>query len=275
MAKAWDQYTKEMFQKFGYMATWTPGVQFELGDVGVVKDRLFTRITSLKNLGIDFKTREDKTEETQKHSSSGSVSILFKAAGKAPAVGSVLTQAEAGFTIDFKKSKSTVYEAVGCVAPMIDDQVAVGKRILEMYQQGTWNKDWAVITELVQAKSATVLISNSSSSKIELSASGTFTGGAASLADVNAKLEMAFSKDMMTTLISQAGLTPLFKARAVKSNGPIGPLDKANAISGSLSALDFATPGDSIRSEDLFFGYLEYDLVGEDDGESDSRAGAN
>jgi hypothetical protein len=265
MAKAWEQYAKEMFEKFGYLATWTPGVQLELGDVGVVKDRLFTRITSLKNLGIDFKTREDKTEETQKHSSSGSVSITFKAAGKAPALGSVLTQAEAGFSIEFKKSKATVYEAVGCVAPMIDDQLAVGKKVLEMYQQGNWNKDWAVITELVQARSATVLISNSSSAKIELSAGGTFSGGAASLADVNAQLQVAFSKDMMTTLVSQAGLTPLFKARGVKSNGPIGPFDKAAPLGGGLNALDFLALGDSFRSEDLYFGEVQYDLTGEED----------
>lgn len=186
-------------------------------------------------------------------------------AWSAPALGSVLTQAEAGFSIEFKKSKSTVYEAVGCVAPMIDDQLAVGKKVLEMYQQGNWNKDWAVITELVQARSATVLISNSSSSKIELSAGGTFTGGAASLADVNAQLQVAFSKDMMTTLVSQAGLTPLFKARGVKSNGPIGPLDKAAPFSGGLSALDFLAGGDSLRSEDLIFGEVQYDLTGEED----------
>ena len=266
MAKAWDQYTKEMFEKFGYMATWTPGVQLELGDVGVVKDRLFTRITSLANLGISFNKREDKTEELQKHASSGSVSIVFKAAGKAPAVGSVLTQAEAGFTIEFKKSKATVYEATGCVAPMIDDQVAVGKKILELYQKGEWNKDWAVITELVQAKSATVLISNSSSAKIELSASGTITG-TPSLADVSAQFSLAFSKDMMTSLISQSGLTPLFKARAIKSNGPIGPFEKAAPIGGNANALDFRTTNQAVRSEDLIFGNLDADLTGEEDDE--------
>ena len=265
MAKAWEQYTKEMFEKFGYMATWTPGLPLELGDVGTIKDRVFSRVTSLKNLGIDFKTREDKTEETQKHSSSGSVSILFKAAGKAPALGSVLTEAEAGFTIDFKKNKSTVYEATGCVAPTIEDQVAMGKKILELFQTGEWSKDWVVITELIQAKSATVLISNSSSSKIELSAKGTFTGGAASLADVSAQLQMAFSKDMMTTLVSQTGLTPLFKARAIKSNGPIGPLDKANPIAGELSVLDFLSPNQAIRNEELFFGQVTYDFTGEED----------
>ncbi|HEY6802408.1 MAG TPA: hypothetical protein VI306_02410 [Pyrinomonadaceae bacterium] len=264
MAKPWEQYTKEMFERFGYMATWTPGVQLELGDVGVVKDRLFTRITSLKNLGIDFNIREDVTEEEQKFASSSNVSILFKAAGTAPAVGSVLTQAQAGFSIEFKKSKATVYEAVGCVAPMIDDQVAVGKRILELNQHGDWNKDWAVVTELVKAKSATVLISNSSSAKIELSASGTVTG-VPNLGSVSAQFQLAFSKDMMTSLISQHGLTPLFKARAIKSNGPIGPLETANVIGANRSALDFRTLNQAISSEDLFFGNVDVDLTGEED----------
>ncbi len=264
MAKAWEQYSNEMFKKFGYMATWTPGVQMELGDVGVVKDKLFTRITTLKNLGIPFNIRPDTSKESQKHSSSGSVSITFKAAGKAPAVGSVLTEAEAGFSIEFKKSKATVYEALGCLAPSIDDQVAIGKRIRQLADQGDWNKDWAVITELVTADSATVLISNSSSAKIELSASGAVTAGTVSLADVSAGLQIAFSKDMQTVLVSQAGLTPLFKARALKSNGPIGPLFKSENLA-ALSAFDVASPNSFAGSEDLYFGYIDYDLTGEDE----------
>jgi hypothetical protein len=268
MGKAWDQYTKEMFEKFGYLATWTPGVQLELGDVGIIKDRLFTRNTSLKNLGIAFTTREDKTEEKQEHYSAGNVSLTIKAAGTAPALGSVLTQAEAGITLEFKKSKSTAYQAVGCVAPMIDDQVALGKTILELFQQGKWNKDWVVVTELVQAKSGTVLISNSSSSKIELSAKGTLTGGAPTgIADVSAQLQLAFSKDMMTSLISQNGLTPLFKAKAIKSDGPVGPFEKINPIRGNLNALDLVAPVDAVRREDLYFSYFNYDLTGEDDEE--------
>lgn len=264
MAKAWEQYSNEMFKKFGYLATWTPGVQLELGDVGVIKDRLFTRITTLKNLGISFQVRPDTSKEAQKHSSSGSVSITFKAAGKIPQAGSVLTEAEAGFSIEFKKSKSTVYEALGCVAPSIDDQVAIGKKILELAAQGEWNKDWAVITELVVADSATVLISNSSSSKIELTASGNVVAGTVSLADVNAGLQIAFSKDMQTVLVSQAGLTPLFKARAIKSNGPIGPFLKAENLA-DFSAFDIATPKSALASEDLYFGYVGYDITDEEE----------
>lgn len=264
MAKAWEQYSKEMFNKFGYLATWTPGVQLALGDVGVMKDRLFTRITTLANLQIPFEERPDPSKEAQKHSSSGSVSITFKAAGKAPQAGSVLSEAEAGFSIDFKKSKATVYEAAGCVSPSISDQVSVGKRIQKLYEQGEWNKDWAVITELVIADSATVLVSNSSSSKIELSASGKVTAGTVSLADVNAGLQVAFSRDMQTVLISQAGLTPLFKARALKSNGPVGPFLKTESLAG-FSAFDTATPKASLAGEDLYFGYVEHDFSGDEE----------
>jgi hypothetical protein len=124
-----------------------------------------------------------------------------------------------------------------------------------------------VITELIRAKSATVLISNSSSAKFELSASGTFTGGVASPADVSAQLQVAFSKDMMTSLVSQGDLTPLFKARAIKSNGQIGPVDKANQLSGNLSVLDFLSPNEAMQNEELFFGQFNYDLTGEEEGD--------
>lgn len=53
--------------------------------------------------------------------------------------------------------------------------------------------------------------------------------------------------------------------RIVKSTGPIGPFDKAVPLGGGLSALDFLAAGDSLRSEDLYFGEVRYDLTGEED----------
>lgn len=264
MAKAWEQYATEMYKRFGYLATWTPGVPLKLGDFGFIKDKLFTRVDNIGNLGIDFRIREDTTKETQKHSTSGSVSISFKAAGKAPQVGSVSTDTEAGFTIEFKRSKSTVYEALGCVAPSIENQVEVGNEILKRFREGAWNKDWVVITELVETASATVLISNSSNSKIELSVSGKVAPGAVSLADVSAGLQVAFSRDMNTTLISQEGLTPLFKARGIKSDGPVGPFLNSEKIS-RFNALDFESLNSAVNREDLVFDTVTYNLFGDEE----------
>lgn len=256
MAKAWEQYVKEMYKRFGYLATWTPGVKLQLGDVGEIKDKRFTRITTLENLKISFKIRNDDTQESQKHSSSGSVSMLFKAAGTAPQVGSVLKESEAGFTIDFKKNRSTVYEATGCTADSIDDQVTMGSQIIQLFKEGKWNKDWAVVTELVSAESGTVLISNSSESRIELAVKGKITAGVPSLADVEADLQIAWSKNMQTTLISQAGLTPLFRARALKSDGPVGPFG-----SDRLTLLSYAEQ----RESALLFDPVTLDLRDDDE----------
>jgi hypothetical protein len=275
MAAAYEQYCKEMFQKFGYLATWTPGVQLQLGDIGIVDKWQFTRLTNLADLdpAIGFQVRDDTSKEVQKHASSGSTSVTFKAAGKAPQVGSVLSQAEAGFTVEFKRSFSTVYEAVGCVTPSIKDQATLGQEILNRYRKGKWNKEWVVITELVTADSATVLISQNSNSKIELSASGAVAAGSISLADASAGLQVAFARDMATSIICQSGLTPLFKARGVKSGGAIGPLSKAIRLTeGGVRALHMMTEKEAMASDDLFFGYSGYDLSVED---NELQAGAD
>ena len=163
-----------------------------------------------------------------------------------------------------KRSKSTVYEAVGCVSPSIENQLEVGNAILEKFRQGEWNKDWAVITELVNTDSATILISNSSNSKIELSVSGNIAPGGVSIADVSAGLQVAFSRDMNTTLISKEKLTPLFKARAIKSNGPVGPLPNLEKIS-RFNALDFDSQSLAMKREDLVFDFVTYDVFGDDE----------
>lgn len=256
MAKAWEQYTKEMAKSFGYLATWTPGVTLALGDVGVLRKNLFTRISSLQNLGIAFQTREDQTREDQKYASSGSLSVVFKAAGQVPTAGSALTEAEAGVTIEFTRKKAVVYEALGCTSPSIDDQAKLGSEIIKRYKTGGWNKDWVVITELVMAESGTVLISEEKGAKIEISAKGTVAGAAFSLAEASVALAIVSQRDMQTTLVAKDGLTPLFRARGVKSQDSIPAFLAAH----SVGAADLAVPRDAEAARMLYFGNMPFDF---------------
>src|SRR5262245_37804738 len=219
MSKPWDLYVKEMTKRFGYMATWTPGVPIELGDVGVVRDNVFTRVTSLRSLDIPVEVRSDPTEESIDYSSSGSVSLTFKAAGQAPAAGSALVQAEAGLVIEFTRDGAVVFKAAGCVTPSIEDVEALKKQVLARYREGRWNKDWAVVTEVVRARAATILLSERRGARVEISARGKVDAGAIDLTNVDIGLTVVSKRDMETTLISQGGLTPLFKARSVQARG--------------------------------------------------------
>jgi len=79
-----------MFDDFGYLATWFPNVVLKLGDVGVLRDRVFEQITTLEERGISFNTSTKTAPADYEHTSSDSVSIRFKAAGDAPAAGSAL-----------------------------------------------------------------------------------------------------------------------------------------------------------------------------------------
>jgi hypothetical protein len=211
---AWDQYISEMRKHFDYLANWTPGYPLALGDVGVINHGIFRRITSLEKLGISYDVRSDDTPETQKYASARGVSVSFKAAGRTPAVGSVLTQAEAGFTVEFSSKHSTLYEAIGCTTPSIVDLLTLGEQVLRLYQTAQWNRAWVVVVELVHCESTTILISSSSNSKLELSAKGNISS-TISIADANIELGVAMSRDMQTAIIADKGLRPLYRVVSV------------------------------------------------------------
>ena len=55
-----ELYVKGIKKKLqNYFAAWLPNEPLGLGDVGILRKSLFTRTTSLENLGITFDERED------------------------------------------------------------------------------------------------------------------------------------------------------------------------------------------------------------------------
>jgi hypothetical protein len=254
MAKAWKQYTKEMAVKFGYFATWEPGVPLAVGDVGVIRRNLFTRISTLDDFKIKFDVRKDPTTTKLSHASSGKVKITFKAAGKPALPGSSLADAQAGVSIDFYSENATVFETIECRTEAIKDQVAVGKAVAELYAGGGWNKDWVVITEIISSGSGTVLISAAKNAKIELSASATVTGASFNLADAKLGLTIENSTNMHTSIVATEGLTPLFKARGLKTDVPLN----SHLVAAHLEAIDTLSP--KAAAERVYFGNVKFDL---------------
>jgi len=52
------KYAKEIHEQFSYLATWLPTAHIGVGDVGVVEKSIFTRMGTLQDFKIPFKTRE-------------------------------------------------------------------------------------------------------------------------------------------------------------------------------------------------------------------------
>jgi hypothetical protein len=142
--------------------------------------------------------------------------MFFKAAGSAPIAGSALTTADAGVVVKFARAEAVAFEASGCQIEAIADLAKVGDQLIRRYQTGAWDSNLYVITEVVKADSATILISSGSSAAIELKAGGKLEAGGLSLADLNAQFSIASTASMGLEIVSQKNLSPLFKAWRVR-----------------------------------------------------------
>lgn len=257
MASAQEQYTDEMKKKFGYYATWNPGVPLKLGDIGIFKDNSFTRISDLESLEITFEIRPDTTKTPLEHNSQGSVTVTTKVSGTVAPQGSVLASADAGFVVEFSKENSTLFKANNTTTPSIKDTIKLGNEIIKLYKEGKWNKSWVIITELVEAENATVIISNSSNGKIELKANANIDAPTIDIADAKFDFSTQFSRGLETKILSAEGLTPLFKVMGMKTRLFLPPIFKST----SMKAFDLLTPATAKaeHKDDIYFGYISDD----------------
>jgi endonuclease G len=249
------QYTGEMKKKFGYYATWNPGMPLALGDVGVVKDNIFRKITDLSRFGIRVEQTDDITRTDLKYSSKGSVTVLTKLSGNASIPGSSLSQADAGVVVEFSKENSVFFQANGTLTKMIADSVSIGNTVLDLFRSGKWDKNWVVITDLVTAESATILISNAAGAKIELKVNANVDAPSIDIANGELKFSTQFSRSMETEIVAKEGLTPLFRLMGIKTRLFSPPEFRAQGITGfDMLTPEMATNGD--QKDKVTFGYL-------------------
>lgn len=217
MARIHKLYSKEIYNNLNYRTTWLPGAPIKLGAVGFIEDGLFHTITTLKNLGLSFDEVVDKDKDSIDYSSSSGVSITFKAAGEANQKFKALADASAGALIEFSRSGALVLQLRGVAIHRIADQPKLYKELLRSIVIGDedkWQRDWVAITEVVQADHATIIISDSSNSKLELKASGSVAP--TSLVDLSGNFSVAGESQVSTKLIASSGLTPLYRGVRVK-----------------------------------------------------------
>lgn len=218
MASTYTYYLDHIFKQTRYRATWQPGKPLELGQVGKIgSDGIFVVYATLQDEGITMTTNTSGTGGDLDYTSNDSVTITAKAAGTAPALGSALTEAEAGVSIEFKNSQAIVFQSAGNKTEYIQNLGQVTDAILAKYNDGTWPKDYLVITELIKADSATIIISQSSNGSMELKAKAAVGTEAIKLTDASLGLSVSREKGNNLKYICQAGLTPLYRVHGIRN----------------------------------------------------------
>ncbi|MDP9290388.1 MAG: hypothetical protein M3P08_19625 [Thermoproteota archaeon] len=136
-------------------------------------------------------------------------------AGEDPIQNIGIGKMDAGIGINFKKSNSIIFHLTGCRGIRINDIESLGKDLISRYKSNKWEKDNVVVTEIISAQKAAIMISKEKDSKFEANASGTLTGQDTNLAEVEftktSHHGIEFKGD------SKGNLTPLFKAHGIKN----------------------------------------------------------
>ena len=211
-------YAEDVYKGLGYRPTWLPGTPINLGNIGVIEDGIFRPITDLAQLGIHFDVIVDTNQDAIDYSSTNGVSMSFKAGGETNGKFKAITRAEAGVLIEFSRKGAVVLQLRDVSFNRIADQHALSKAMLSSIaianESNQWQRNWVVITEVARASRATIVVSGSGKSRLELKASGSTVP--ASLADVSAALSVAMESEISIKVIAKEGLTPLYRGLRVK-----------------------------------------------------------
>jgi hypothetical protein len=211
-------YAKDVYENLKYRPTWLPGSPVELGAVGVIEEGIFRSITDLQTLDIPFEVKIDSDQDTIDFASKNGVSISFKAAGETNGKFQAIAKADAGVLIEFSREGAVVLQLRDVSLNRIANQSALSHALLKAMAVGDelkqWQRDWVVITEVARAGRATIVISSSGKSRLELKASG--STASASLVDASTALSVATESEINTKVIAESGLTPLYRGLRVR-----------------------------------------------------------
>jgi hypothetical protein len=198
-----------------YLGTWLPSLRLKLGDVGIIRNGEFQPQTSLNRLNISFGSVQNSGKFGMDINSKQSTSITVKAVGAPPIQGSSLGQFEAGIFIEFKEAEAVLVQARDCVSHIVDDLISLEGSIQKC---ASWQRNWVVITGIVNSKASTTLISNSANAGIDIATKSNAPVGQPDLCDSSLGFSVRRQRGLGCQNIAEQSPTPLYRAAKLKRN---------------------------------------------------------
>lgn len=208
----YKDYAKEIQTRIGERIAWPLNQSLALGDVGFFDDgNVFQRQGNLSAWNIAFRPREGARAPYYHYASEGAVTL----GGALAATGEkVAIPASGKLELGFNRTTAVFLRLGDQRLVEIEDKLAVGAAILEMYRAGGWDAEHVVVTSLMTARTAALLVSGSAGAKAMLEVDATDLGAAGS-----GKLTLASSSSLVVDTVAKADakslLTPLFRTQGV------------------------------------------------------------
>jgi hypothetical protein len=203
------RYTRSIFENLRYRATWFPNERLQLGDVGVIDDGIFVARTSLKSLGVTFSRQRANSGAHFEYQSETGVSLSTKARGKLAPGFTALGRGEGGVLVRFKEAGAVVFSAPDCRLTEIRDTESLKPQLETLGRK--WSREWVIVTKVVTATTATILVANSKGAEVELKAqAGVRVSPTLQITKLAAGFELVRDSNMAAKLVASGRLVPLY-----------------------------------------------------------------
>ena len=213
MAKASQYYLQYIHEASGgYRATWDPALPLQIGDlVKIDSFGVLNIFGSLADNGITPAVRTTVSPLEWKLSSQQGIKVNVKLAGKLPVATSALADVDAGFNIQFDGSNSVLFNISGYKTTTITNLDEIEAGVLAQYQDKKWDTDLLIISNLIHADAATIIIADKGAASLDLKAKANIQAADLKLTDTSLGLTCTRETGSTTQFIALGGLTPLYK----------------------------------------------------------------
>jgi len=210
-------YCRDVSRELRLLAAWPPGSPMRVGSVGrFLADRVFEPETSLGACGIQFSVDDDPGSGVLSYTSRGVTESGITAGAHVPDLASGAAVAKARVTITFQRAHGIVFRASGLRYQTMRDQPGMARKVARLAESGQWRRDWYIVTQVVRAASASILISEYPSAEVELTLAADAEAAGIELLGAELSPRVVRHKDMHVLIVDEGGLAPLFKAKRVR-----------------------------------------------------------
>jgi len=217
-------YADEVSKHLDYLPTWPLDYDVKLGDVGVLEGSVFKRTDTLEVLGIHgLAVRKGQGTQLLEFNSREGVEIVWSAGGESAIEGF-------GGEVEIKFSRDgAVFLRIGeHTLDQFESTDTLGREIIQRYKSGGWERNRVVVTEVVKAAAATLLVSGSgnANARFKLDASSPSTealarGKLSQLVSVTGSFTTKIVGQGVSPLLRTCGLRGLFRTDFRTGKGPM------------------------------------------------------
>jgi hypothetical protein len=171
-----SKFVREIQRSLDYLPTWLPTTRLRLGDIVALEETGTRLLGSIESYGIPMRTRPGTRAGMTRHMTQGAVSINVN--GK---VANAPDEDQARVAIEFSEADAILFAASNCQSELVENLAEVGSEVVSLFRASCWQRKWLVVTEVIHAKTTSVLISQKAGAVLESTATTDLAGDWAAL----------------------------------------------------------------------------------------------